>query len=46
MSATAVTTAPSSLSSWIAAEPIAPVPPMTSTRCPSLILALVMSERA
>ena len=46
MSDTAVTAAPIAFRIWISAEPIAPVPPFTSTSWPPPTLAFAMSESA
>jgi hypothetical protein len=42
----AVTSAPRLFNSWTAAEPMAPVAPLTRTCCPLRIFALLMNERA
>ncbi len=46
MPQTAVTIAPIRFRSWTAAEPIAPVAPLTSTCCRLSIFDLLIIERA
>jgi hypothetical protein len=43
---TAVTMAPMSRKSWTAADPMAPVAPLTRTPCPRWSLAVLISDRA
>jgi hypothetical protein len=46
VSQTAVTRTPRLADNWTTAEPIAPVAPLTSTRCPLPILAFLIMVRA
>jgi hypothetical protein len=46
VSQTAVTCTSRLASSWTAAEPMAPVAPLTRTRCPARIFAFLMFARA